>query len=206
MKEFLTEQEKFWAEQFGNEYISRNRDQQEILNNRALFSKILNSAKRVNSIIEIGANIGLNLHALRNLIPNVELAAIEINSDACDKLKKLDNINIYNQSVLDFQSKDKYDFVLSKGVLIHINPEKLQQVYDLMYKLSSKYICIVEYYNSSPISLNYRGHMNRLFKRDFAGEVLDKFNDLSLVDYGFVYHRDKQFPQDDLTYFLLEKK
>ena len=41
MKEFLTEQEKFWAEQFGNEYISRNRDQQEILNNRALFSKIL---------------------------------------------------------------------------------------------------------------------------------------------------------------------
>jgi hypothetical protein len=34
--------------------------------------------------------------------------------------------------------------------------------------------------------------------------MLDRFPDLSLVEYGFVYHRDP-FPQDDLTWFLLEK-
>ena len=51
----------------------------------------------------------------------------------------------------------------------------------------------------------YRGHEDRLFKRDFAGEMMKKFNDLKLVDYGFVYHADCNFPQDDVTWFVLEK-
>ena len=54
------------------------------------------------------------------------------------------------------------------------------------------------------MTVNYRGHDNRLFKRDFAGELIDKFG-LKLRDYGFLYHRDNYFPQDDLTWFLLEK-
>ena len=28
---------------------------------------------------------------------------------------------------------------------------------------------------------------------------------IQLVDYGFAYHRDKSFPQDDISWFLLEK-
>ena len=40
---------------------------------------------------------------------------------------------------------------------------------------------------------------------NFAGEMLDRFRDLRLVDYGFVYHRDVNFPQDDITWFLMEK-
>jgi spore coat polysaccharide biosynthesis protein SpsF len=55
------------------------------------------------------------------------------------------------------------------------------------------------------VSISYRGHSDRLFKRDFAGEMLDKYADLSLVDYGFCYKRDKAFPQDDITWFLLQK-
>lgn len=43
------------------------------------------------------------------------------------------------------------------------------------------------------------------YLRDFAGELLDKYEDLELVEYGFTYHRDKQFPQDDSTWFLLKK-
>ena len=35
--------------------------------------------------------------------------------------------------------------------------------------------------------------------------MLDQYHNLHLVDYGFVYHRDHNFPQDDLTWFLLEK-
>ncbi len=35
--------------------------------------------------------------------------------------------------------------------------------------------------------------------------MLDKFPDLVLIDYGFVYHRDSYFPGDDLTWFLMEK-
>ncbi|MFH0898460.1 MAG: pseudaminic acid biosynthesis-associated methylase [bacterium] len=94
---------------------------------------------------------------------------------------------------------------MSKGVLIHLNPDLLPQAYDLLYKTSKKYICIVEYYNPTPVAISYRGHSDRLFKRDFAGEILDAYKNLNLVDYGFVYHRDKNFPQDDVTWFLLEK-
>jgi spore coat polysaccharide biosynthesis protein SpsF len=95
--------------------------------------------------------------------------------------------------------------VLIKGVLIHINPDVLQKVYQNLYDASLKYICICEYYNPVPVTINYRGHVDRLFKRDFAGEIMDKFPDLKLVDYGFVWKRDNNFPQDDATWFLLEK-
>jgi len=64
----------------------------------------------------------------------------------------------------------------------------------------------VEYYNPVPVEVSYRGHQGKLFKRDFSGEMLDKFKDLRLIRYGFVYHRDPSFPQDDITWFLLEKK
>ena len=95
---------------------------------------------------------------------------------------------------------------LIKTVLIHINPDYLDRVYELLYTTAKKYIVLAEYYNPSPVSVVYRGNEDRLFKRDFAGEMLDKYGDLELVDYGFAYHRDNQFPQDDITWFLLRKK
>ena len=63
---------------------------------------------------------------------------------------------------------------------------------------------INEYFNPTPVSIPYRGHENKLFKRDFAGELIDSYS-LKLVDYGFVYSRDNLYPQDDMTWFLLEK-
>ena len=63
---------------------------------------------------------------------------------------------------------------------------------------------IAEYYNPSPVGIDYRGYKDKLFKRDFAGEMLDGYQDLKLVNYGFCYHRGT-FPQDDISWFLLEK-
>ena len=77
-------------------------------------------------------------------------------------------------------------------------------IYDKLYKHSNKYIYVAEYYNPSPVMLGYRGHKNKLFKRDFVGEFMDKFKRVKLIDYGFAYHRDKH-PQDDLNWFLLKK-
>ena len=101
--------------------------------------------------------------------------------------------------------KKQHDFVFSMGVLIHINPEKLDDLYQRMYDTSCKYLCVIEYYNPSPVSINYRGNEEKLFKRDFAGEIMDKFQNLKLVDYGFAYHRDNNFPLDDFNWFLMEK-
>ena len=202
---FKTDQEKFWAGGFGDEYSGRNSDGKYLISNIALFARILQGTGQINSVIEFGANIGMNLLAIRNLLPEVDVSAIEINSKAIRALDSMERINVYGQSILDFVPDYPRDLVLIKGVLIHINPDSLTTVYDLLYKTSSRYICLAEYYSPNPVGVDYRGHSDRLFKRDFAGEMLDRFQNLTLVDYGFVYHRDKHFPQDDINWFLMEK-
>ena len=71
---------------------------------------------------------------------------------------------------------------------------------------------MAEYYNPTPTKVLYRGCDERLFKRDFAGDLIDNYH-MNLVDYGFFYKRDNWAPKgytsscafDDTTWFLLEK-
>jgi pseudaminic acid biosynthesis-associated methylase len=201
----ITEQEEFWAGEFGDYYIARNQSEALKASNLVFFSRVLRHTRSIDSVIEFGANIGLNLLALKQLLPQASFSAIEINKKAVDVLRQYADIEVYAESILNLKAIQKYNFVLTKGVLIHIHPDKLSQVYSSLYEASDRYICIAEYYNPNPLEVNYRGHQGKLFKRDFAGEMLDTFKDLKLLDYGFTYHRDNQFAQDDMTWFLLEK-
>lgn len=203
---FETAQENFWSGAFGTEYISRNGGATLSASNRAFFAKMLQPTRGVKSVLEFGANVGLNLAALRQLLPQAELAAVEINAAAVEELRKFPDLEVHHRSVLEFTPERRWDLVFTKGVLIHIAPEALPRVYDLMVRSSRRYICICEYYNPTPVSIPYRGHTEVLFKRDFAGEMLDRHPELDLVHYGFAYCRDANFPQDDLTWFLLEKR
>ena len=72
-------------------------------------------------------------------------------------------------------------------------------------KATNRYLLIGEYYSKNPESLSYRGYDDKLYTRDFAGEMMNKFEDLKLIDYRFHYHKDPNFPQDDITWFLLQK-
>lgn len=173
----------------------------------ALFSQALRNRPHPGRVLELGANIGMNLHALRQLSPKSEFWGIEINQQAHAQLEKLIGADkAVHSSIFDFEAPESFDMVLIKTVLIHINPDELKRVYEKMYQFSSRYILICEYYNPSPVEVTYRGHTARLFKRDFAGEMLDMYSDLELADYGFFYHRDRAYPQDDISWFLLEKK
>lgn len=206
MAEFKTEQESFWAGDFGREYVDRNAYEGIVESNIAFFIRLFAHMAKVTSVIEFGANIGLNLRAIRQLLPDSQLSAIELNEKAVGVLReKLQGVEVFPQSILDFKPIRKWDLVLIKTVLIHINPEMLPHVYDLLVQSSGRYICVAEYYNPTPTEVSYRGHSGKLFKRDFAGEMLDRYPELRLVDYGFCYHRDCYFPQDDITWFLLEK-
>ena len=203
---YSTPQESFWAGEFGTKYNERNKGEKLLASNLNFFANSLKQVGKIESCIEFGANIGMNLKALSLLYPQLKLAGVEINKDAYNQLIKLTGVdNAFHTSILDFNTQDKFDLTLIKGVLIHINPEMLSKVYNQLYQTSKNYILIAEYYNPTPQTINYRGHKERLFKRDFAGEFLDFFEDVKLVDYGFIYHRDNAFPQDDITWFLLKK-
>ena len=138
-------------------------------------------------------------------MPACPLSAVEINAKAAEEARTIPNVQVHEGSILEFNPERTWDLVFTKGVLIHINPDELKKVYELMHRVSNRYVLVVEYYNPTPVEVPYRGHSGRLFKRDFAGELLDGYKDLRLADYGFVYRRDPVFPQDDLTWFLLEK-
>lgn len=207
MKKFSTPQEEFWAGNFGTEYINRNKSEAYLASNLIFFSKALRQSGRPESIIEFGANIGMNLKAIKHLYPDIVVNGIEINEAAASELATMvGDENVFRGSIFDYDTNHKFEVVLIKGVLIHIHPDMLHVVYEKLYRASSKYILVCEYYNPSPVTIKYRGNEDRLFKRDFAGELLDTYSNLNLIDYGFCYRRDPAFPQDDITWFLMEKK
>ncbi len=201
---YKTEQEEFWAGNFGNDYIDRNDDDRILAGNQRLFSRIMQPAVGVGSALELGCNIGLNLQALKWVDPEIQLQGVEINQRAAEVAAEKKIADIRQASIIDKLDLPKADLTFTKTVLIHINPEHLDDVYANLVRLSNRYVLVVEYYNPAPVTVSYRGNQERLFKRDFAGEIMDR-HDLELVDYGFSYHRDRYFPQDDMTWFLMEK-
>ena len=190
--------EQFWKE--NDAYHRRQGDIGSVKNNQKFFNKIFDKTGligKIISVLELGAGEGRNIAALHGIYGcNLEYNSAEINEEAASKIPYGDRFigSIYDCPL-------KADLVLTKGLLIHIPPEDLPKAYDVIYKASNEYILICEYYNPTPVMVPYRGQNDKLWKRDFAGELMDKYS-LRLVDYGFAYNKDGQ---DDLTWFLMEK-
>jgi pseudaminic acid biosynthesis-associated methylase len=197
---YSTEQEAFWAGAFGDQYIGRNSDERSTAANISLFSEALRHVSPVASVLELGCNIGLNLSAIHALFPRARLTGLEINHLAAATARThLPQADIHVGSLLEPALAGAWELVITKGVLMHIAPDSLPEAYAVVHRHASKWILLCEYYNPVPVGIDYRGHSHRLFKRDFAGEMLDRFADLRIRDYGFRYRRDPVAPADDLT-------
>ena len=200
-----TAQENFWAGEFGDDYISRNNSHSLLQSNIDFFKKSLRKSGPLEQVLELGCNIGMNLKALNAIMPKTQLTGVDVNAKAVEAARKTLKANIFESTIIQpLTFQQKFDLVFTKAVLIHIHPQHLKDVYENLFSLSSRYVLVAEYYNPSPVEVEYRGHKERLFKRDFAGELVDKYP-FQLLDYGFVYKRDPYAPQDDINWFLLEK-
>ena len=204
---FSTDQEQFWAGEFGDAYAQRNTGPYLEASNRWLFAQALRTAGSVGSVLELGANVGMNIKAIRSLYPDAVCDAVEINESAAMSLRvNIGEEHVHLDSILTFDARPKvWDLVLCKGVLIHIAPEELSAVYRTISRSSARLVLLAEYYSPTPQEVTYRGHASRLFKRDFAGEFMEAYPEFVLRDYGFAYRRDPIAPQDDITWFLLER-
>jgi hypothetical protein len=99
---FSTEQEKFWANEFGDDYISRNISEQLLASNVSYFAKALARTQKISSLIELGANVGMNIGALKTLLPNSKMTAVEINQQAATELSnRHPDVDVRNESILD---------------------------------------------------------------------------------------------------------
>jgi pseudaminic acid biosynthesis-associated methylase len=204
---FLTPQEDFWAGSFGHDYRERNRGPHLLAANLALFARVFSGKRRPESVLELGANIGMNLRALGLLFPDLRMSAVEINVQAAEELSEIiADEQIFKQSILTWEPQlDQWDLVLVKGVLIHLNPDFLPTVYTKMARASARHVLICEYFNPEPVEVLYRGHADRLYKRDWCSEFLATAPEFRIVDYGFAYRHDPSFPADDFNWFLLER-
>jgi pseudaminic acid biosynthesis-associated methylase len=198
-----TEQESFWQGSFGDEYTQRNVTGPELRS--GFFKKVLERAPDVRSVCELGANRGDNLAALRRVHEGLALTGVEVNATAVEVMTRLPGVTAIMSAIQDFNTDQRFDLVFTCGVLIHLNPDDLQATYRKMVALSSRYVLVNEYFNARPVEIEYREHTGRLFKRDFAGEILDAHKDqLRVVDYGFLWKRMEP-GWDDTTWVLMEK-
>ena len=112
----MNEQEKFWSGVFGNNYTNRSSQNKLLLNNLAFFKKILKKKYNIKSLIELGANNGSNILAIKKIKKKLKkITAVEINSNACIQLKKIRDLEIINIPISKLNLKEKFDMVLLKG-------------------------------------------------------------------------------------------
>lgn len=197
--------DRFWAGDFGNAYTDRNKINPD--DAQLFFANALAIVDHdIKSVIEFGANKGHNLQALRAEYPGIETTGVEINLQASEiLLEHADNVLVTSFLDISPTMALKADLVLTKGVLIHIDPTNLYLAYRVIAQCAKRYVLMAEYFCPTPRPIRYRSFDGKLWARDFAGEFLDQNTDFELRDYGFVYDRDPH-PQDNLHWFLMERK
>ncbi len=202
-------QVEFWRGDFGNAYTDRNNLKPDLARSRvAMWSSILQHTLSAPpaSILEVGANIGVNLRAL-SAITGARAMALEPNDKARailveDAVVDAADVKPGIASAIDWPDASA-DLVFTSGVLIHIHPDQLHPSMRDIHRVAKRWIVSIEYFADRPTEVAYRGHSEVLFKRDFGSEWLDLFPDLRPVAYGFEWKRVTGL--DNLTWWLFEK-
>ena len=199
-----------WRGTFGDQYIGRNDAEPAVVRGKVLaWAEMLRplTGQMPRSILEVGANIGLNLRALSQL-SGAELFAIEPNAKARDRLvadKVVAAGNAYDGMASSIPVKDgAVELAFTSTVLIHVPPADLEKACREIHRVSSRYVLCNEYFAATPETIPYRGHSDLLFKRDFGSFWLDLFPDLRLLGYGFLWRRVADM--DSTTWWLFEKR
>ena len=202
----MNKQEKFWHSDYADEYIKRNSHFDEEIGATA-WQKMLVSTSGINSILELGSNIGRNIGMLNKVLPEAKKSIIELSPIPYQIVKnKYDLEYAVNSSILNSDLEAvQFDMVFTSGVLIHVEPSDLLKTMQKMFDYSSKYILICEMFSRVPRTVNYKKSNDLLFTRDFGRYFLENFP-CSVVDYGFLWgHYFDPAGFDDANYWIFEK-
>lgn len=196
----MNKQELFWQGEFGTNYHKRNRT----TDRRMFWGEVLASrCAHIKSVLEPGAGKGENLIALRSMLGCKNgLIGVEVNPNACNVMRD-NGLDVIESNFLGCWPCRVFDLVLTRGFLIHVPLDDLDNTLHRIYFAASRYICFVEYFSVERREISYRGNAEALWSDDFAARIMRLHPDLFLVKYGFRYHTEGG---DDLTYFLMEKK
>ncbi len=175
-----SEQITIWTGEFGRAYTERNRfsDVQEF----NLFYSVRYGRSRddINRdwleflpkdarILEIGANVGNQLEALRR-IGFSQLYGLEVQRYCVREAKRIHpEVDIFEGSAFDIPFKDGFfDLVFTNNVLIHIAPPDLSAVQREAVRVCRGFVLGFEYFAPEFTEINYRGNQNLLWKADYS--------------------------------------
>lgn len=204
---FNSPQERFWAQEYATDYIAKNSVYDRAMGARVWQQMLAGTQGGVRNFLECGCNIGRNVELLASACPQATPSVIEISKPAFDYVSARHTFeHAFNGPILDSQLPEGgFDLVFTSGVLIHIAPDQLLAHMRKMHDYSRRWILMGEYFNRTPVSLDYQGQKDRLFKRDFGKLFIQNF-DVRLVDMGFLWgHLYDAAGFDDITWWLFEK-
>jgi pseudaminic acid biosynthesis-associated methylase len=191
-----------WQGEFGKAYTDRNVvDWQD----RVPWLRGMLDGIAVSSALEVGCNRGHNLIALSEIFgAECDIVGIEPNRYALGIARESSSrVGVLRGTIFDLPFRDnQFDLAMTSGVLIHVATEDLSLALENIYRVSRRYILAVEYFAEEDTVLNYRGHDNLLWKRDFGKHYLQQFPDLRLLRDGF---RDAERGADETNWWLFEK-
>ena len=205
MSGYRNEQEEFWAKTYAAEYITKN-NTFDLESGKKAWELMLRKTVGIDTVLECGCNIGRNIMFLDAIRPDAKKSIIEISKPAYEFVTRRYGLaQTFNGSILGSSLEGGFDLVFTIGVLIHIDPDQLLPNMAKMLGYSRKYVLMGEYFNRTPVVLEYQGQQNKLFKRDFGKLFIENF-DVELVDYGFLWgHEYDAAGFDDITWWLFEK-
>lgn len=185
---------EFWAGAFGDEYTERNRVDWRA---RVPFWKATIDITRPNTVLELGANAGWNLRAIREASPGTYACGLDVNAKAA-RIARIEgyDVNTYDPSG-DLGVRYPVDLVFTAGLLIHIVPADLPRVMQNLVNASGRYVLAVEYEAKTEEEVPYRGHAGRLWRRPFG--LLYEQMGLRLV------HTGPATGFDRCTFWLMDK-
>jgi len=198
-----------WQGEFGDQYADRNAITMDNIRIRVrTLAPIwrLMRFEEPRSILECGCNVGLNLLGLHQ-ITGADLFAIEPNAKARAKAVEAGAIKPAHLKEASLDAVPfgdaSMDLVFTSGVLIHVAPERLDTALDEVYRVSRRWVLLIEYFSKEQEMVPYRGETDLLFKCDFGARMLDRHPDLVPVDEGFYWNRTTGF--DDTNWWLFRK-
>jgi len=209
----VTQQTEIWRGQFGKDYTDRNPHTVEELD--AIYEKrfgltrtamnrmFLGELPRALKILEVGCGVGTQLRALETMGFR-DLHGMDVQPYAVQEAIRCNpELDICEGSAFDIPwAGGSFDLVFTSGVLIHIAPSDLPIVLGEICRCSSKYIWGFEYFADEWTTINYRGHVDLLWKADYAREYFKRFS-ARILDERYFDYKDGSGNRDCM--FLLKK-
>jgi pseudaminic acid biosynthesis-associated methylase len=193
--------EDLWRGSFGREYTDRNAA---VCDARASFWRDLLLGFSVESVLEVGCNVGLNLRWIAPLVRSQRVTGVDVNAYALAQLRTAMPAvpaAVAVARALPFRD-GAFDVVLTVGVLIHLEPATLPAAMTEIVRCARRYVLCGEYFAPSLTEVVYRGQRGALYKQDYGTRYRELFPELTLRRHGRLT-RNEGF--DDVTYWLFEK-